>query len=225
MAHINQPGTIGDPSGKPDVAHVDPGGEVHGHGVLAASAAVHHEVTDIPLGGLTRAAGIATVFVGLVMLLMWGAWGFFLSQAKQVDPGKPAMAAEDFGQRLPATPRLQSVPGGDLASYRAQQAAKLGGLAWVDQGAGTVRIPIHAAMRLIVTRADAFADQKARAPEDHSWSYPGAAMMDRAGEPAAPPLPEHSPSPVPARGTEERPQPGTTAPSEQDKPQAPTPPH
>ena len=97
------------------MTHVDPGGEVHGHGVAAASAAVHHEVTDIPLGGLTRAAVIATVFVGLVMVLMWGAWGFFLSQAKQGDPGKPAMAADDFGQRLPATPRLQSVPGNDLA--------------------------------------------------------------------------------------------------------------
>jgi hypothetical protein len=224
MAHINQPGTTGDPSGKASETHVDPGGEVHGHGVRAASAAVHHEVTDIPLAGVTRAALITTVFVGIVMLLMWGAWGFFLSQARQSDPGKPAMAAEDFGQRLPATPRLQSVPDSDLISYRAQQAAKLGGLAWVDQGAGTVRLPIHAAMRLIVTRADTFADQKARAPEEHSWAYPGAAMMDRAGEPPAPPLPGHSPSPVPAHGTEEKPQPGTTAPSEQDKAQAPAPP-
>ena len=167
---------------------------MHGHGVRAASSAVHHEVTDIPLGGLTRAAVIATVFVGLVMVLMWGAWGFFLSQAKQGDPGKPAMAAEDFGQRLPATPRLQSVPDNDLSSYRTQQAAKLGGLDWVDQGAGTVRIPINAAMRLIVTRADAFADQKAKAPEAHSWSFPGAAMMDTAAAPDAPALP-HTPAP------------------------------
>ena len=126
------------------------------------------------------------------MVLMWGAWGFFLSQAKQGDPGKPAMAADDFGQRLPATPRLQSVPGDDLTSYRAEQAAKLGGLAWVDQGAGTVRMPIKAAMRLIVTRADAFADQKAKVPEDHSWAFPGAAMMDGAGAPAVAPLPEHT---------------------------------
>ena len=119
MAHTNQPGPSGDSSGQPTETHVHPGGEVHGHGVRAASAAVHHEVTDIPLGGLTRAAVIAVVFVGLVMVLMWGAWGFFLSQARQGDPGKPAMAAEDFGQRLPATPRLQSVPDSDLASYRA----------------------------------------------------------------------------------------------------------
>ena len=213
MAHTNEP----DPQ-------VQPGGEVLGHGVRAASAAVNHEITDIPLGGLTRAAIISLVFIGVVMLLMWGAWGFFLSQAKQSDPGKPAMAAEDFGQRLPATPRLQSQPGNDLAGYRAQQAAKLGGVAWVDQGAGTVRLPIDAAIRLIVDRADAFADQTAKAPEDHSWAFPGAARTDLSAG-TAPALPEHSPSPVPStHGTEEKPQPGTTAPSEQDKPHAPAPP-
>ena len=139
MAHISQTGPGADP-------HTDHGLE---------SVAVHHEVTDIPLAGLTRAAVISIAFIAIVMLLMWGVWGFFLNQMHSVDPGKPAMAADDYGQRLPATPRLQSVPGSDLGAYRAQQAAKLNGLAWVDQGAGTVRMPIGAAMRLIVTRADA----------------------------------------------------------------------
>jgi hypothetical protein len=208
MAHISQTGPGADP-------HTDHGLE---------SVAVHHEVTDIPLGGVTRAAAFTVVFIGIVMLLMWGAWGFFLNQAKQGDPGKPPMSAEDYGQRVPATPRLQSVPTTDLATYRAEQAAKLNGLAWVDQSAGTVRMPIDAAMRLIVSRADAFADQQAKAPEDHSWAFPGAAHMERAAEPPAPSLPEHSPSPVPAHGTAERPQPHTTAPSEQDKPQTPAPP-
>ncbi len=177
MAHINQPGTQPGPD---EHSHVRPGGEVHGHGVRDASVAVHHEVTDIPLGGVTRAASFTAVFIGVVMLLMWGAWGFFLNQAKEIDPGKPAMSAEDYGQRLPATPRLQSVPSVDLAAYRAEQAAKLNGLAWIDQGAGEVRMPINAAMRLIVSRADAFADQHAKAPEDHSWAFPGAARMDTA---------------------------------------------
>ncbi len=236
MAHTNKPdkpGRISEQAGAArgpqqpggSETHAAPGGEVHGHGVGAQSAAVHHEVTDIPLGGITRAAAITIVFVGLVMLLMWGAWGFFLGQARAVDPGKPAMAAEDFGRRLPGTPRLQSVPGSDLEAYRTAQAAKLGGVAWVDQSAGTVRVPIQSAMRLIVSRAATFADQQAKTPEVHSWAFPGAAMMERVNEPPAPPLPEHSPSPVPSRaspqGTQERPQPNSTAPSEQDKPQAP----
>jgi hypothetical protein len=198
MAHINQPG---DTTGG-DETHVHPGGEVHGHGVRAASAAVHHEVTDIPLAGVTRAAAITVVFVGLVMLLMWGAWGFFLGQAKAVDPGRPPMAADDFGQRLPATPRLQSVPTEDLNKYRAEQAAKLNGLAWVDQTAGTVRVPIRSAMKLIVSRADAFADQQAKAPEDHSWAHPGAqppAATTAAPAPAAAHGTDHAPAaPVPA---------------------------
>ena len=208
MAHTNQP----DP-------HVMPGGEVHGHGVRAASAAVHHEVTDIPLGGISRAAIISMVFIGLVFLLMWGAWGFFLSQAKAGDPGKPAMAEDDFGQRLPSTPRLQSLPGHDLSSYRAQQAAKLNGVAWVDQGAGTVRLPIDAAMRLIVERADTFADQKAKAPEDHSWAFPGAARTDLAGgdAAAAPAHGEHTPAPA-AHGAEAAPTPHAAEPA---KPAAP----
>jgi hypothetical protein len=194
MAHTNQPGhTTGG-----DQTHVHPGGEVHGHGVRAVSAAVNHEVSDIPLGGVTRAAAITIVFVGGVMLLMWGAWGFFLGQARQIDPGKPAMAADDFGQRLPATPRLQSVPSDDLVGYRKEQAAKLNGLAWVDQTAGTVRVPIRAAMKLIVSRADAFADQHAKAPETHSWAHPGAQMEPAASTPA-------TAAPAAAHGTEHAP--------------------
>ncbi|MEO5822866.1 MAG: hypothetical protein ABIT71_20355 [Vicinamibacteraceae bacterium] len=224
MARINEPGASGAHPGPDEHSHVSPGGEVHGRGVRDESVEVHHEVTDIPLAGTTRAAAMFVVFIGVVMLLMWGVWGFFLSQIRQGDPGKPAMSADDYGKRLPPTPRLQSVPGTDLAAYRAEQAAKLDGLAWVDQTAGTVRMPIGGAMRLIVTRADAFADQRAKAPADHSWAFPGAAMMDRVNDAAAPSLPEHSPSPVPAHGTAEKPQQGTTAPSEQDKPHAPAPP-
>jgi hypothetical protein len=211
------------------MAHTSHTGHGHGadphtdHGL--ESVAVHHEVTDIPLAGTTRAALISLGAIAAVFVLMWGAWGFFLRQAAAIDPGKPAGAPADFGQRLPATPRLQSKPGGDLAGYRAEQSAKINGLAWVDQAAGTVRIPIASAMHLIVARADAFADQQAKAPEAHSWAFPGAARTDLAGAAPAPPLPEHSPSPVPAPGTGQLPQPHTAAPSEQAKPQPAAPPH
>ena len=102
------------------------------------------------------------------------------------------MSAADFGERVPATPRLQSVPG--VRSRRPtapQQTAKLDGLAWVDQSAGTVRIPIQAAMQLIVQRADTFADPQAKAPVEHSWSFPGASMPVA---PAAPTVPAAAPA-------------------------------
>jgi hypothetical protein len=114
------------------------------------------------------------------------------------------MSAEDYGRRLPATPRLQSVPTADLAAYRAEQTAKLNGLAWVDQSAGEVRMPINAAMRLIVSRADSFADQHAKAPENHSWAFPGAAHMDTAAPAAA------APAAAPATGDHAPATPGTS---------------
>ena len=171
------------------MAHIDPldaADPSHAH----TPGGLNHEPTDISLTGTTRAALFSLAGIGVVMALMWGAWGFFLSQARQSDPGKPAMAADDYGQRIPATPRLQSVPTVDLKEYRAQQNEKIEGLAWVDQGAGTVRIPIQAAMQLIVQRADAFADQQAKAPADHSWAFPGAALTETpAPAPAAPTAP------------------------------------
>jgi hypothetical protein len=190
-----------EPSGPDKRSHASPGGEVHGGGVRPEAVVVNHETSDIPLGGTARAALFTVVGIGLVMLLMWGAWGFFLAQARAGDPGRPAMSADDFGQRIPATPRLQSLPGDDLASYRAQQTAKIDGLAWVDQGAGTVRIPIQAAMQLIVQRADSFADPQAKAPADHSWSFPGASMpAEAAAAPAAPMAPAPATVPPPAHG-------------------------
>jgi hypothetical protein len=200
-----------DPS-KPSGSHAEPGGEVHGGGVNVTSAVINHEVTDIPLAGTTAAALFCAAGLGLVMVLMWGAWGFFLSQARTNDPGKPEMAADDFGQRLPGTPRLQSLPGQDLGDYRAQQTEKLEGLAWVDQGAGTVRIPINSAIDLIVQRADTFADQQAKPPADHSWAFPGASTLETpAALPAAPGASPAGAAPmVPTPGTPAAPAPAPT---------------
>ena len=170
------------------MAHTDP--TLTGEDALGPHGKANHETTDISLVGTTRIALFSFGAIGLVFVLMWGAWGFFLKQASATDPGKPAMSLPDYGSRVPATPRVQSLPTDDLKGYRAAQNAKINGLAWVDQGAGTVRIPINAAMRLIVERSEAFADPNAKVPPDHSWAFPGAAMMDRgAAAPAAPAAP------------------------------------
>jgi len=179
------------------MAHIDPldaADPSHAH----TPGGLNHEQTDISLTGVTRAALFTFAGIGVVMALMWGAWGFFLGQVRQSDPGKPPMAADDYGQRIPATPRLQSVPTVDLKEYRAQQNEKIEGLAWVDQGAGTVRIPIQAAMQLIVQRADAFADQQAKAPADHSWAFPGAALTEAPAPAPAPAAPTAPMAPAPA---------------------------
>ncbi|HEY8551460.1 MAG TPA: hypothetical protein VIL35_15995 [Vicinamibacterales bacterium] len=169
------------------MAHTDPH---HGPQGTGAAPTVNHETTDIPLTGTTRAALLSLVIVFAVMGLMYLAWGFFVSRVQATDPGRPPMAAEDFGQRLPPTPRLQSEPGPDLARYRAEQEQRLSTWGWVDQAAGTVHIPIDRAMDLVVERADQFADPSLAAPAD------GVAPAD---------------APAPSPGTGETPAPAETA--------------
>jgi hypothetical protein len=53
---------------------------------------------------------------------------------------------------LPPAPRLQTTPLKDLRDLVEGQKAQLEGYAWVDQGEGTVRIPIERAMALVVER-------------------------------------------------------------------------
>ena len=54
--------------------------------------------------------------------------------------------------QAPPLPRLQPDPVGDLYDLRRQEDQILEGYAWVDEGAGKVRIPVARAMQLLVQR-------------------------------------------------------------------------
>jgi hypothetical protein len=146
------------------MAHTDAHGAHGAHGTHGAHGAkINHETTDIPLGGTTRAALITLGIIGAAIALMYGMWGLLISYAQRDDPGRPPMAAEDFGQRIPPTPRLQTMPQTDLVSYRAEQASRLASYGWVDQASGAVHIPIEVAIGLVAERAAEFADPSASA--------------------------------------------------------------
>jgi hypothetical protein len=140
------------------MAHTSSHG-AHGHG----GQKLNHEPTDIPLAGTTRAAIVTLTIIGVVMLVVYGAWGFFLSQARKADQPMPPLAEKDYGHRLPPTPRVQATPGDDLARYRAAQDGKLASYGWIDKGSGTVRIPIERAIALVAERASTIADPNAAA--------------------------------------------------------------
>ena len=70
------------------------------------------------------------------------------------DAPPPPMARTDPG-RLPPAPRLQTLPAQDLAAVRAEEDRTLTTYGWVDERAGTVRIPIEEAIRLLAQRGEA----------------------------------------------------------------------
>ncbi|HZX33258.1 MAG TPA: hypothetical protein VFF03_18040 [Rhodocyclaceae bacterium] len=71
----------------------------------------------------------------------------------------PADTSPSGSGRFPSdAPRLQSAPQDERAAYFAEKEKLLHDYAWVDRRAGTVRIPIEAAMAMMVER------QKGRRP-------------------------------------------------------------
>jgi hypothetical protein len=71
------------------------------------------------------------------------------------DAPPPPMAASLDPHRLPPAPRLQTMPVQDLDAVRAEEQRTLTTYGWVDEHAGTVRIPIAEAMRLLAERGEA----------------------------------------------------------------------
>ena len=96
------------------------------------------------------------------------------------DAPPPPMAAGLDPNRVPPAPRLQTLPTQDLDAARAEEERTLTTYGWVDEHAGTVRIPIAEAMRLLAER--------------------GEGALPKAAPGAASPAPSSAPPAVPAPG-------------------------
>ena len=114
----------------------------------AEHAGVGYEKADISIERLlTFGAGV----VGLVALGALGAFVAFHFFVAHQSLGPPATPFENVRQ-LPPEPRLQVHAPLDLAQYRAGQDKTLDSYGWVDAAGGVVRMPIDAAMKLLLQK-------------------------------------------------------------------------
>lgn len=95
---------------------------------------------------------LATLVASALVLLLFRWLG---QRAARGDAPPPPMASSMEPGRVPPAPRLQTLPGQDLAAARAEEERTLTTYGWVDERAGTVRIPIAEAMRLLAERGEA----------------------------------------------------------------------
>jgi hypothetical protein len=94
---------------------------------------------------------VVTAATAVSALLMWFLFRGLLAREVAQDP-PPLAIVERTAPAPPPGPRLQVTPEKDMAALRAEEQAALTGYAWVDRGAGRVRIPIERAMALIAAR-------------------------------------------------------------------------
>ena len=150
---------------------------------------VEHEHSDVSVGPIAKFVIGLFIFGVVVHVLMWVLFMYFDKREKAVEPPASPLARRD-AERLPPEPRLQLAPGFGINLDNgqrvdlSQRAAKpewripqaewkvlreeweqeLTTYDWVDQNAGTVRLPIKDAMRLLVQREQQKAQGQPAAP-------------------------------------------------------------
>jgi hypothetical protein len=125
--------------------------DTHSTPAHADQAAVHHETSDVSLGGILGFAAGLLIAAVLIHLLIWLLFlAFSEREARRATLTFPLAAGQ--AQRLPPEPRLQTNPRQEMRDLRAAEDAVLNSYGWVDKNAGIVRIPIGEAMKLTVQR-------------------------------------------------------------------------
>jgi hypothetical protein len=120
----------------------------------------------------------ALVVAGLVIhVLVWLLFVYF-GQVAAVTYSPQYPLSSVGPAPLPAAPMLQVKPREALEQLRAEEESFLTGYAWVDPGAGIVRIPIDRAMQLVLERGlpvRTAADRPAAPPDEAKPTKQGAA--------------------------------------------------
>jgi hypothetical protein len=92
--------------------------------------------------------GVSAVVIHVGLWFLFEA--FAARRVERAEPRFPLAAQE--GPRLPPQPRLQQFPRQDVMNFRLGEEATLRTYGWIDKQAGTVRMPIEDAMRLVLER-------------------------------------------------------------------------
>ena len=143
---------------------------------------VAHEHTDVPVTPVLKFIGGLILFFGIVVGAMYLMFLFFQRRELAAER-RPSPLQRQGEERLPPEPRLQLAPGfgvtgedgkrvplahdqtgqtevipqpqSEYWTVRDEWERKLGGYGWVDEPAGTVRVPVEEAMRAYLQRQQA----------------------------------------------------------------------
>lgn len=108
---------------------------------------VNIEMRDADLGIVGKS--MAGIMLGLFACMGIGVLHFKFEQSMNA-PSKQEPSVFTTTGRIPPAPRLQAFPAADLATFNAQQAAKLEGYGWVDKQGEVAHVPIAEGMERLL---------------------------------------------------------------------------
>ncbi|MCI0488271.1 MAG: hypothetical protein L0229_16910 [Blastocatellia bacterium] len=123
---------------------------------------VGYEQSDVKIGVIIRFGIGLAVGTAVVLLLMWGLFKYFEArETEQEQALVPATRIATDQPRRPSGPVLQGAPGSkfelkdpveEMEEWLRTEDEQLNKAGWVDENAGTVRIPINRAKELLLER-------------------------------------------------------------------------
>jgi hypothetical protein len=142
-----------------------------------------YEHTDAHVEPVVRFAIWLVVSAIVVVVGVAAMYWLMIRDAEEPASTQEYPLAVNAPQRLPPKPRLQQFPPNELYEFRMKEEAELHSYGWVVKDAGTVRIPIQDAMRLMLERgAYTSRPQNASAPPAQVDMFPSGASSGRVME-------------------------------------------
>ena len=130
------------------VAHAAHGSADDEYAVTPPGAGYEH--TDAGVGIIIK-FGLWLVISAIVIHIgMWLAFALLVQWKEGTDPEFPLAQGQE--RRLPAGPRLQTIPANEAYQFRLHEEDVLHNYRWIDREGGRAQIPIDEAMRLTVER-------------------------------------------------------------------------
>jgi hypothetical protein len=144
---------------------------------------VQHEKSDVRVKPIILFAVYLTVAAAIIHVMIYLLFNYFEDRERTEQAPRSPLAAER--QQLPPAPRLQlapSKPGQDkpdlkehpleeLKVMRAEEEAALDNYVWVDEQAGTVRLPIKRAKELLLEKGGLPARPQSEQAPDEGQSF------------------------------------------------------
>jgi hypothetical protein len=124
----------------------------HAHRPPGATPPLNHELSDADPGPILKFLAFLVAGSAVIALLVVPFYNYLERREAVEKTARHPMSPTGVERPLPPPPRLQTYPFRDIKELRQHDKPVVGTYEWIDQNAGTVRIPIERAMDLLAER-------------------------------------------------------------------------
>ena len=119
---------------------------------VPAAPPLNHELSDADPRPILKFLAFLVALTLVVAVVVVFFYNYLEHREAAEKTARYPMSLIDQERPLPPPPRLQTYPFEDIKDLRRSEDPLLTRYEWIDQGAGTVRIPIERAMELLAER-------------------------------------------------------------------------